>query len=725
MHCTRLFQHALLLAPFALPLTAHASPSSDALRTLAQDDWVTRSVSLAELGITNPVVLDQSDNHQAFFLPVPKGVALSEAVIEVRGDFIRGEAIAPTLKMAVDGRPLLAQRVSDEAGKISRTLPVEARGHANGFVHFSLDWSSPNGQQRLCEPNRQTANIFTLLPSTQLTYRYPLAALTQLSDAWNTLPGKPVILIAAGKLDSSSFDSAWRLGVALERAGKRTQVRALPAVGDAIKRSGFSVPTGLNSVPAFAALAGEGSYTLSNAAELGALLVLDAPATRADLAIADSALTGQINSALDALAEQLRGDPEALKAFADWRSRHASLAGKPLLSQQVQLASLGHRAVIALAGDAGAKASGLFDTQWRNVLTSRQAIVHASGGALSNKDHLRLSTLGGSHTTFDVVTRGEWTATFPLSAVSVNGRMPGEVVFDLSAAPGASATRPVASVIWNGVLLNAKQLDANGQAERLSARVPGYALGVSNTLQVRFQRQPVSPDCAEIPQGYPVNVLPSSYLQAASAEPDGTFVGLLPLLAGNAQVIVANAALEQPAANLRQIIRLATAASISPVNAELTLTDGTQTYKPSKPFLALQVPLQGAKPLIDVEAAERLRAHGDDKIAVDVQGPQGLSAISVVESAGQQGVLWYALGEQPVVPQDAFVLTRGNAVVLGAAGPLTWVDTTDPELNLGATPFHQWRTYLVWALPVFAAVLLLLLVLGVLARRSRLKHKGK
>ncbi|KAG0732143.1 hypothetical protein G6F23_014611 [Rhizopus arrhizus] len=107
--------------------------------------------------------------------------------------------------------------------------------------------------------------------------------------------------------------------------------------------------------------------------------------------------------------------------------------------------------------------------------------------------------------------------------------MPDELVMDLAAAPGASSTRPVASVFWNGILLAAKQLDADGKPERLTARVPGYALGVTNAVRVTFQRQPVSVDCNEIPQGYPVNVLPTSYVKPGKAQPDGTFVGLLPL----------------------------------------------------------------------------------------------------------------------------------------------------------------------------------------------------
>ncbi|MBV6288894.1 hypothetical protein [Pseudomonas aegrilactucae] len=727
LHCPAALTRALLLTPFAVPLFAMASPGSEALRALAQDDWVQRSVSLADLGISNPVVLEESDNRQAFFLPVPKGVPLHDAAIKVQGSFLKGEAANAALKMSVDGRPLFARPVTETSGTLQQVLPVETYGHTSGFVNFTIDWSSPSGQ-RLCEPTRQSSNILTLSPHTELTYRYSKQALHTLADAWSTLPGQPVIMIAAGSLEQTSFDSAWRLGVALERAAKRAQVRAFPAVGDVVSIDELNIPTALSSVAPFSALAGKASHTVANAAELGALLVLDAPATRADLAIADAALIGQINAALDALRTALQADSDALKALDEWRSRHATLSLKPLASQQVRLASLGHQAVIGVAGDAGAKAAGVFDSQWRNVLISPEATIHAAGED-ADEQRLRITDLGGSPTAFDVVTRGEWNAVFPLSAVAADGRMPGELVLEVAAAPGASSTLPVASVLWNGILLNARQLTADGKPERLSARVPGYALGVTNTLQIRFQRQPVSPNCAEIPQGYPVNVLPTSFLRSAEAEADGTFVGLLPLLAGHSQVIVPGTALQAPAAHLRQVIRLASAASVSPVHAELTLADGAQAFKPTRPFLALGVNLDGAKPLIDVKELQRLRAGGDNNRLLDLQGPQPLSAVSVVNANSQPGVVWYALGEQVLTPREAFVLNRGNAVVLGEDGPLTWIDTTDPELSqklgLSGTPFHQWRQYLAWTLPLLATAVLGMLLLGVLARRSRLKKTGK
>ncbi|WP_050577166.1 cellulose biosynthesis cyclic di-GMP-binding regulatory protein BcsB [Pseudomonas cremoricolorata] len=714
----------LLASPFAWANPPASSPLSSALQTLAGEDWVSRSISLKDLGIANPIVLDQADNRQSFFLPVPRTVAISDAQLELNGQFIRGEELPATFRVGLDGQPRIAERVTRGEGDVNRKLPVDTGQHMSGFVRLSVDWSSPVSEE-FCSPPRPTANILTLSPQTRLTYRFSLASLKTLSDAWSILPADPVILVAAGPLARESFDSAWRVGVALERNARRSKVQALPQVGDKVNLPNLEIPAALSNVPAFAALRSGSEHTLANAAELGALLMLDTPATRADLAIADSELVKQLNAAFDALGQQLNNDPAAAAVLQQWRKQRASLANAPLASQQVQLLSLGRQALIGVAADAGAKAAGVFDPQWRNVLVSPTAEVKEADTALRNAhDHLRLSTLGGDFGVFDVVSRGEWTATFPLSAVSVNGRMPGEFNLDVAAAPGASITKPVASIIWNNVLLNAAQLDADGTRERLSARIPGYALGVTNTVQVRFQRQPVSPNCAEVPQAYPVNVLPSSYLTSAKAEPDGTFLGLLPLLAGSPQVIVDAKALNNPVAPLGKLIRLANAAALSPLKAELVLHEGDGEVSPNQAFLAMDVKVAGAKPILGVAEVERLQAQGNDRLALDLQGPQPLGTLSVVDSGAQHGILWSTLGNPQMVPAEPFLLTKGNAVVIGEQGPLTWVDTTDPELDLTGTPFHQWRKQLVWALPTLAGIVLALLLLGILARRMRNKNKG-
>lgn len=719
---------ALLAAGLLAPLAALASPAGDALRRLQSDDMVTRSTTLEDLGINEPVVLSNSDARQEFYLPVPRGVPVTDARLDFDARYTKGEPGRTSMVLWLDGVPQTAQRVADGEGSASRTLAVERRTRESGFLRLGVDWQSDIAL-RHCESNRATGNALTISPQTRLSYRYDASAINSLDDAWGSLPGKPVLMVASRKLDQQAFDSAWRLGVAMERSGKRVAVRAFPAVGEAVDTRGLQAPAGLGQVPAFAALTGKETHKLANPAEIGALLVMGAPAVAGDVVIADAALSTKYNEALDALQAQLASDPDAADAFKAWRQQRMPLAGAGLASKEIRLVSLGRQAVIAVAADAGAQGAGVFDTAWRRILASRQVQVQTALPPQSMQDGgVRLSTLGGSSASFDVVARGDWNASFPLAAVTTDGRVPDELIMDVAAAPGASSTRPVASVFWNGILLGAKQLEADGRPERLTARVPGYALGVTNAVRVTFQRQPVSVDCNEIPQGYPVNVLPTSYVKPGKAQPDGTFVGLLPLMAGSPQVLIPDSYLADAPDNIKRVIGIAAASGVSATRAELSVSPAGQAVKPGRAFLAMELPVDGAKPAVQVNERKQLKVAGKDTTLLDISGLTQLSTAEVVSAGGQEGVLWHTLGEQPGMTDAPFVLNRGNIAIIGAAGPVAWIDSANPDAShppgAGESAFFEWRRYISWSVPAISISLLVLLLFLIFAMRvARRKRK--
>lgn len=725
----RVLCRALMMAGLVLPLSSLASPAGDALRRLQGDGWITRDTTLLDLGVKDPVVLSNSDARQEFYLPVPRGVPISDATLTFDARYAKGEAGRTTMVLWLDGVPQTAERVADGDGSMTRSLNVESRNRESGFLRLGVDWQSEIALRR-CESNRATADALIISPQTHLRYRYDASAIGNLDDAWATLPGRPVLMVSGTKLDQQAFDSAWRLGVALERSGKRVAVRAFPSVGDEIDTRGLQAPAGLEQLAAVAAVANKPAHKLASPAEIGALLVMGAPAVSGDVVIADAALRGRYNEALDALAAQLAGDADAAAAFKAWRQARMPLAGADLPSRDIRLLPLGRQAVIAVAADAGAQAAGAFDIAWRRILVTRQVnIKTATSPQAADDGAVRLTTLGGSATSFDVVARGDWTTTFPLSTVSSDGLMPDELVLYLAAAPGASSTRPVASVFWNGILLAARQMDADGKPERLTARVPGYALGVTNALRVQFQRQPVSVDCNEIAQGYPVNVLPTSYIKPGKPQPDGTFVGLLPLLAGNPQLIIPDGYLADAPDNIKRVIGIASASGVSATRAELSVAPAGQPFKPARPFLAMEVPVDGAKPMVQVTDRKQLKVDGRNATWLDLSGLDHLSTAEVVRGNGQDGVLWHTVGQHPGMLDAPFVLNRGNVAVVGANGPIAWIDSANPEASNPASPggsaFFEWRRYIAWSVPAISVALLVLILILIVARRvGRKKNRG-
>lgn len=711
---------------------ASASALGDAIRQLGASDGLQRSVTLKELGIVDPVVLAGTAT-QDFYLPVPRGLPLGDASIAFDGRYLKGEPGTSTVVISLNGTPAVSQTVPDGEGTLQRNLPVAQPARASDFVRLGVNWRNRNNSQQRCDENHSLANSLTISPQTRLSYRVDPRDVRTIEDVWNTLPVRTTVLVSGRQLEQASFDSAWRIGASLQRNNRRMQVRALPAVGEVIDLRGLEVPAALAGVPAFAALRGaEPQHKLASDAELGALIMLGAAQVSGDIVVADKALQQRLTAAFAALQTQLAADPDAGQALQQWRARRAPLASEALASQQLRALPMGRQMVLAVASDAGARVAGLQEAALQRLLVSDNVTVAAAQPPQWDEAKgIRLSSLGGSPDSFDVLSRGEWTMNFPLSAVASQGRMPGEITLYVAAAPGASATRPVATLFWNGMLLSARQLDANGQPERLRARVPGYALGINNTLRVSVQRQPYSADCNEIPQPYPASVLPAiSYVTPGKAEPNGSFIGLLPLLGARSQLLVPASYLSAAPAALERMANLAAASGLSASQAELVVAQADAPAKPSMPFVAMEVPVDGAKPLVTVTDGQQLRIRGKSLDWLDIKGLKQLSSAEVVTAGGQQGVLWRAIGEWTGGLGEPFLLNRGNIAVIGGDGPLAWVDSSNPDAGIPSGPregaFHEWRNFLSWSVPGIAialvVVVLLVLLAWAVARSKQPRH---
>lgn len=718
----------IALIGLSVPFLAMASPAGDALQRLQGETWVNRSFALSDLGVSEAVLLNGFDSRQEFYLPVPRTLPLADASIDFSGRYYKAEEGRTAMLLFVNGKPVHSRRIESPEGDASQTVKVDTTGaRTSSFVRFSVNWAN-NVARRICEVDRSTGNVLSVSPETRFNYRFSSGSLTSLSDAWVTLPARPTLLVASRNVSKETYDTAWRIGVAMEQANRRVIVKAFPVPGDTIDTTGWQVPPALAALPAFAGLAGGNArYVIKDAAEVGALVVLGSSAATGDIAVADAALQLQIGKALDALGAQLSSDADAARALTSWRTLQTAISEGAVPSHQVRLATLGARPVIVVAEDAGAQAAGIFADVWRNLLASRKVTVNTADTPDVNESSVvRLTNLGGVDASFDVVARGDWTATLPLGAVAVNGRMPSDLVIDVAAAPGASSTRPVASVFWNNVLLSAKRLEADGRPERLDARIPGYALGLSNVVRVSFQRQPYSNDCNETPQGFPVNVLPTSYVRGGDAQPDGTFVGLLPLMSGSPQIIIPQAYLADAPATLMRVVRMAVAAGVSPVRAELVVGAAGTAFSPTKPFLALQMPVDGAAAKVVVKDSQ-LRINGQKTPWLDVDGLSQLSSVEVTSAHGQYGLLWQPLGAQTALQQKAFVLNRGDIALIGAEGPVSWIDSSNPSASqpprAGESAFYEWRRYLSWGVPIISIALLLLLLLMVWAYRAKRRHE--
>ena len=717
-----------------LPLLAAAQPNTAAqnpaevFRRLNADNWVAREVTFTDLGFTGPLVLGSPDSTRELYLPVPANVPLSGGEIKLNANYMRADGGRTTMLVSLDTYPVSSRPFAQEKGDASLVLGVDGSPRPSGFVRLGLNWGTALGSDWICTDGRTPGNVLRIEPDSKFTYRYDSSAVRDLTTAWGAMPSVPVILISGKNLTSEAYDSAWRIGVALERAGKRSKIVALPAVGDTVDLTGITVPTALRSLPAFAGLAQGGSYKLKDAAEVGALMSLGATGPfRGDIIIADKAMTAAMGAAFDALSTQLKATaPDAVTPYADWRARALDFSARTPASHEILLARVSGRPTIIVAADAGAKAAGLFSAYWNKVALAPDMIVQAADQPVMDASAVSLKYLGGKPGSFDVLAHADWTATFDIGAVAADGRVPGTLVLDVSAAPSAARTPPVMSIFMNDILLGAKEMTADGKVERVTAPIPGYALAARNVLRVAFVRQLASDRCRETPEAYPVSVLPSSHMLLKKASPTDDFRGMVSRYATGAHVMVPNSYLADAAASLPRLIRVAASTGVSPQKARFSAVAGDAVPAAGGAFLAMELPPKDAKPKVKVEAGHLVMTDSSDKAFLDVTGINNVGIVEVVKSGGDVGVTYRNAGNQPPVMDKAILLSQGDVAVIGSNGLLSEINTADPAGR--AVIEGEKRPWLLtagywWMLPVLVVIFMIALL--VFASRMRRRASGR
>lgn len=722
---------SLLSGAAAAQTVASPAPTGDpilaAVQERASDTRVTRSYTLGDLGIDDPVVLQGMDARRDIYLPVPAGVPLQDASIAVDGEYLRGDGGRTTMLLSLEGTPVFSRRLEGDSGSASTVLPVDDKPRETGFVRFGTAWSSVIGEY-LCADERGIGNVLKISPKTRFTYSYDSGLVRDLSTAWSAMPGAGSVLVAGGTLAKDSYDTAWRLGLALESAGKRVRVKTLPAVGDEVDLSNFEVPAALKVVAPFSNFVGAKTYRIRDAAEVGALLVLPGSPVGADVAVADGPLLSAVRGALDALGARLG---TAGAAFAEWRGKAASLGGVSVASDEISLQSLAGRPIIAVGGAGGAKATQLFDSFWRSTLAAGSVTVRAIDAAPEKPTSVLLSRLGPAQSNLDVLARGDWVISFDLASATGGTSLPSRLNLDVAASPGASTSEPVAAVFLNDVLLAAKRLEANGHPEHLSAAVPTYALAARNVLRVTFQRQPVSDKCRETPQAFPVSVLPTSHFELGGSAPGGDFLGVISAMASGGRLVVPDTYLSTARSSLPRVVRAAAAAGLPAANSFFDVTTSGSPYRAAGAFLALDVPVQGVTPKARVDG-DRLIVGTDDKARLlDITGLKNVALVQAVRGDDARGIMWQSIGPVPLTPAKPVRLSRGDVALVGVDGTLTELsasgaapgavrvaDTDGPAGTLQ----RLWQSSADWGLPlgIGAAALFFLLLI----RASQVRRRG-
>ncbi|GHD68125.1 hypothetical protein [Jeongeupia chitinilytica] len=702
----------------ALPAANAASPVAEQFARWSSEPNVVRRITLADLGITSPLILS-ADSQRNLYLPVPASVEVRNATLQFNANYLRGNGGRSSLLLSADGDPLLSNRLVDDRGDLTQQLAINGAPRSNGFVRVDLAWSSVLSDLE-CADQRAPGNVLRVTPDSALSYSFDPRGVRDLATAWTALPLAPTLLVSQNKLSQPAFDTAWRLGLALEQGGKRVKIRALPAIGETIDLGKLVVPERLLGIPAFAALAKrDGPYRLGSDAELGALLALgSAGPLAADVVVRDDTLVRRVQAAFDALGQQVKAvAPDAADAYATWRAQVVPLAQGP----SIRLASLGSNLAIVVEQGSGAQAAGLFATQWRSVAVAKALNVRAASEPVPDADMVLLNRFGTLAGTVDVFGRSDRSVLFDLGVVAGNNRLPVEVGINVTAAPNVAGEAPVASIFLNDFLIGSANLNPDGKPQWIRAEIPRHVLAARNEVKVSFLRQPTQLRCHDQPIGYPVSILPGSYLRLAKGRPAADFVGVTAGFGTRQQVAVPAAWLDAAPLQLQQLIRVAGAAGMSAQQAQLQVVPSGQAPKFSAPFLAMDVPVEGTE--LTSVANGHLVINGKDRSPVlDIATLDHLAVVEVAKKDDFLGIVYRNIGKTPPAPEQAYRLTRGDVAVIGDAGLILQVDSHAAAESDAAQLQPWWQRWLTPGRIALGAGALLVLIV-VLRRVFRKQPK--
>ena len=725
------FRPALAVASvLLLAQWAHAAPSADAsaggiadaFAHLGEHRAVVRSVSLADLGIREPLVLSAPDARHELYVPVPADLPIGDATLQIDGSFLHADGGRTTMVVSLDGAPVLAKVFEQLQGDAQASIGVDGAPRASGFVRVGLQWASVL-DERMCTDQTAIGNVLRVAPTSRLTYRFDPSAVADVRTAWSALPIAPVVSMSGRRVAEPAFDTAWRVQAFLEREGRRPVTRVWPAVGATVRIDATDVPAALRAVPAFAALVDGGSVKLADAAQVGAVLSLASPrAFSTDIVVADDALRAHTTAALDALRAQIAAvSPAGAAAFDAWRARAYAPLTRPRAAGEVRIAHLPGQTAIVI-GDAVAAQALMRD--WRPIgVTDRYVVHRLDDTTRADADRISLSALGGEPRTMEVVDRAVWEAGFDLAAVAGDGKLPDDLVLDVAAAPTPHHDGNIASVYLNGVLIASRMLDEDGKPQRIAAHVPRYALAPTNTLRAVFQRRPDG-DCAARSKGYPVAILPTSHLTRTRASGGDDFLGMLARYASAANVLVPTAYLDDATQTVERVARLTQAAGVSPTHATLSTVPIGANAEPSGPFFAVDVPF-GEEDARAQLSADRLKlVDGSGRVYADVSGLANLAVFDVAHANGHPGIAYRTLGASaPQVPA-ALHLARGDVALVSSGGVARLFDSRNPgEIVTESARADGFAHRLPWL--VAAGIVALLAALIVIAGIERRRHRAK
>lgn len=629
--------------------------------------WFQHSISLTDLGLSEPIVLGGSQTIRTVYFPVPSRMPVSDVQWEMPYQVVGVRKSGASLSVFVNERLVVREELSAQVGSFRVKGSLE-KVDSSGFLRIRVQLDGSGSQVRGIDNTCEAPATVVLDPSMGIKFRYHPERLATVGDIWTLLPVNPTVLLPPSPLLPATYQSAFRVGAAFASIEKRAVFESLPTVRDTVDTAQLTVPVAWQDIPAFRALGAREKHVLADHAEMTAWVLLRLQRTPLPAVIVvDAALLQNLQQGLDALVAQVQTvRPESGHSFNEWMAAQLALVLQVRSEQRVLLQPTEAGGLLVVGPNASVAFGQMIEPKWALLMRASGSSWGLQPNPPAGSAEIRFKDVGLPIGPVTFTDRLEWGARFELGQSAFAGRVPTEVVMDLVLPDMRQDLNPVARLYFNDMLLTGGVLAFDQQTtHRLRARIPASAVQGDNGLTLIVDYAVPKADCTSPP--LTLGVQGTSHLVLANTRLAKNFNGVGHALAAGGHVLVPARYLTEPGLSLPNLVWASRALSLNASQVSLAVLPRGEPTEWPIPFLAWDVPNS------TVDAFRNTNVPNVAADAFAVLG-NGLSA-RVVNVKGEASVFvrvhGRGLGETPVFAK----FRHGSVAMVEEGGRLVeWDD---------------------------------------------------
>lgn len=551
--------------------------------------WFQHSISLTDLGLSEPIVLGGAQTSRTVYFPVPSKMPIADVHWELPYQVVGMRKSGASLSVFVNERLVLREDLSSPGGSFRLKGDLE-KIDASGFLRIRVQLDG-TGAQRSVDNTCEAPATVVLDPSMAIKFRYHPERLSTVGDIWTLLPVNPTVLLPPNPLPPATYQSAFRIGAAFASIEKRAVFESLPALGEAVDTAQLTVPASWHDIPAFRALTKRDKHVLADQAELTAWVLLRLQRSPLPAVIAvDAALLQTLQHGLDALVSQVQGvRREGGQVFNEWMAAQLTQVLQVRSDQRVLLQPTDAGGVLVVGPNASVAFGQMVEPRWALLMRASGSSWGLQPNPPAGSPEIRFKDAGLPVGPVTFTDRLEWGARFELGQSAFAGRVPSEVVMDLVLPDMRQDLNPVARLYFNDMLLTGGVLAFDQQtAHRLRARIPASAVQGDNGLTLIVDYAVPKADCTSPP--LTIGLQATSHLVLSSTRLGKNFNGVGHGLSAGGHVLVPAQYLNEPGRSLPNLVWAARALSLNAGQVAIGVLPKGEPAEWPKPFLAWDVP---------------------------------------------------------------------------------------------------------------------------------------